>query len=163
MLKLLSKHLIRIKNTINRRLKMFLLKCQYGKSFQYKKFHFRNGFHVYIEDEGCINIGKNCFFNNYCSITARKEITIGNDCIFGENVKIYDHNHKYIDKDKLIREQGFISEPVVIEDNCWIGSNVTILKGVRIGSGCVVGAGVVVYKDVPADTIIIAKQSINKI
>lgn len=160
MLNLLSKHIMRIKNTIYRRLKMFLLKCQYGKRFKYEKFHFRNGFHIYIEDNGFINIGKNCFFNNYCSITARKKVTIGNDCIFGENVKIYDHNHKYSEKNKLIREQGFTAESVIIENNCWIGSNVTILKGVRIGSGSVVGAGVVVYSDIPDNSVIISKQNI---
>lgn len=160
MLKLLSKHIMRIKNTICRRLKMFVLKCQYGKNFRYEKFHFRNGFHVYIEDSGFIKIGKNCFFNNYCSITARKEVVIGNDCIFGENVKIYDHNHKYSEKNILIREQGFIAESVIIENNCWIGSNVIILKGVRIGAGSVVGAGVVVYRDIPDNSVIISKQTI---
>lgn len=34
----------------------------------------------------------------------------------------------------------------MIEDDCWIGANVTILKGVTIGRGSVVAAGAVVTK-----------------
>jgi galactoside O-acetyltransferase len=41
------------------------------------------------------------------------------------------------------------SDPVVIEDNVWIGSKVVILPGVRIGSRAVIGAGSVVTKDIP--------------
>ena len=42
---------------------------------------------------------------------------------------------------------------VVIEDDCWIGSNATILKGVRIGRGSVIGAGAIVSKDIPPYSI----------
>lgn len=44
--------------------------------------------------------------------------------------------------------------PVVIEDDVWIGANVTILKGVTIGRGSVVAAGVVVTKSCPPYSII---------
>lgn len=152
------KHCIRLNNTISRRLKMISLKCQYGNCFKYEKFHFRKGFHIYIEDGGSIFIGKNCFFNHNCSITARDKIFIGGNCIFGENVKIYDHNHKYRDKNKLISKQGFSSAPVVVNDNCWIGSNVTILKGVTIGENSVIGAGVIVYKNIPENSVVINQQ-----
>lgn len=159
LLYLFTKHITRLKNTINRKVKIISLKLQYGNQFQAEKFHFRKGFSVFIEENGILKIGKNVFFNNYCSITARQKISIGNNCIFGENVKLYDHNHKYKDKTKLICKQGFVSEEIVIEDDCWIGSNVTILKGVHIGKHSVVGTGVVVYKDLPTNSIIICKQN----
>jgi maltose O-acetyltransferase len=41
------------------------------------------------------------------------------------------------------------SDPVIIEDNVWIGSKVVILPGVRIGSRAVIGAGSIVTKDIP--------------
>ena len=44
--------------------------------------------------------------------------------------------------------------PVVIEDGCWIGANVTILKGVTIGRGSVVAAGAVVTKSCEPYSII---------
>lgn len=140
---------------------MFSLKLQYGKQFQAEKFHFRKGFSVFIEENGLLKIGKNVFFNNYCSITARQKISIGDNCIFGENVKLYDHNHKYKDGDKLICKQGFISDEITIDEDCWIGSNVTILKGVHIGKHSVVGAGVIVYKDLPANSITVCKQNVS--
>ena len=87
-------------------------------------------------------------------------MTIGDHCIFGENVKIYDHNHKYNDLSMPIGKQGFSSKEIVIEDNCWIASNVIILKGVHIGANSVIGAGVIVYKDVPENSVVVCRQDI---
>ncbi len=39
--------------------------------------------------------------------------------------------------------------PIVIENDVWIASNVTIKEGVRIGSGAVVAMNSLVTKDVP--------------
>lgn len=103
---------------------------------------------------GKIWIGNGCFFNNNCSITASEKIEIGDNCIFGENVSIYDQNHRFRNKNQLIKEQGYSVAPVIIGNNVWIGSNVTILKGVTIGDHCVIGANCVIYKDVPNDTIV---------
>ncbi|WP_434437815.1 DapH/DapD/GlmU-related protein [Limosilactobacillus fermentum] len=50
---------------------------------------------------------------------------------------------------------------IVIEDDCWIGSNVIILDGVKIGRGSVIGAGSLVSKDIPAGSIYINKRNIN--
>lgn len=79
---------------------------------------------------------------------------------FGENVHLYDHNHNYEEKDVLICNQGFSSDEIIIEEGCWIGSNVTILKGVHIGKHSVIGAGVIVYKDLPENSLTINKQNI---
>ena len=115
----------------------------------------RKEFSVVIEDEGRVVLGDRCFFNNNCSVNSLCGITIGNDCIFGENVHIYDHNHRYKNMDIPINDQGFSYGEVVIGDNCWIGSNVVILKGVTIHNHSVIGAGSVVYKDVPENSIMI--------
>lgn len=114
-----------------------------------------------IDRQGKVIIGDNVFFNNYCSVNANESITIGDGTLFGENVRIYDHNHKYKDVNVPIKEQGFTSAPVVIGKHCWIASNVTILKGVHIGDNCVIGAGCVIYKDVPANTTVVNKQNLE--
>ncbi|NPV58478.1 MAG: hypothetical protein HPY75_02300 [Actinobacteria bacterium] len=44
--------------------------------------------------------------------------------------------------------------PVVIEEDCWIGSHSVILKGVTVGAGAVVAAGAVVTRDVPSLSIV---------
>ena len=59
---ILIKHIIRLKNTVLRHMRMISLKMQYGSQIKLQKFHFRDNFHVYIEDEGILEIGKNCFF-----------------------------------------------------------------------------------------------------
>ncbi|PIB95634.1 hypothetical protein CSW60_13660 [Caulobacter sp. X] len=46
------------------------------------------------------------------------------------------------------------SDYIHIEDDVWIGFNVTILSGVRIGRGAVVAAGAVVVRDVGAYQIV---------
>ncbi|MDH6228193.1 acetyltransferase-like isoleucine patch superfamily enzyme [Streptomyces sp. MJP52] len=48
---------------------------------------------------------------------------------------------------------GRFPEPVVIEDEVWIGGNAVVLPGVRIGRGPVIGAGGVVSRDVPPVTV----------
>ena len=68
-----------------------------------------------------------------------------------------------IETDKLISKQGFQSDEVVIEDDCWIATNVTILKGVHVGRHSVIGTGVILYKDVPANSVIVCKQELRKV
>lgn len=38
---------------------------------------------------------------------------------------------------------------VIIENDVWIGANVTILEGVKIGNGAIIGANSLVTKDIP--------------
>lgn len=85
-------------------------------------------------------------------------ITIGNKVMLGPNVTIMggDHNIDVIGKymfDVHIKKPSD-DLPVIIEDDVWIGANVTILKSVHIGEGSVIAAGAVVTKDVPSYTII---------
>lgn len=134
--------------------KMFVYKMVYGKRFAMPlNATFRSGFHLVIEDVGRVEIGKHCFFNNYCTLASRAGITIGEGTLFGENVKVYDHNHCYRDTTLPIKEQGYTAAPITIGKHCWIASNVVVLKGVTIGDNCVIGAGCIVYKDVESGTV----------
>jgi len=45
------------------------------------------------------------------------------------------------------------SKDVSIDDNVFLGSNVTILKGVKIGENSVIASGSVVVKDIPPNAI----------
>ena len=137
-------------------MKIFIYKMIYGKRLTMPmNCSFRSGFHLVIESSGGVFVGNNCFFNNYCTLASRAGITIGDGTIFGENVKVYDHNHCYKDVNVPIKYQGYTEAPIVIGKHCWIASNVVILKGVTIGDNCVIGAGCVVYKDVPERTVMV--------
>ena len=146
--------LISVGLRINAFLTKLKYKCYFGKGFKYGKFTCRKRFNVFVEKTGTITIGDGCFFNNDCSLNCHEKITIGNDCVFGENVKIYDHNHKFRDENTRIANQGFSIAPIHIGDNCWIGSNVTILKGARIGKHVVIGAGCIVDREIKDNSIV---------
>ncbi len=107
---------------------------------------------------GQLIIGRNNFFNNNVSINVRSKVIIGSNCLFGENICIYDHNHNFSAIDKNIREQGFSSQEIKIGDNVWVGSGAIILSGVSIGSGSIIAAGTVLTKDVPANCIVLQKR-----
>jgi len=148
-------YLLKIRFHIVAFIKVLIYKLLFGKKFIIgKKSTFRRNFHVMIEDNGKVQIGSNVFFNNGCSLSSLKLIEIGDHTIFGENVLIYDHNHKFRKSDSSVKEQGYSIEEVKIGKNCWIGSNVVILKGVHIGDNSVIGAGCVVNFDVPNNTIL---------
>lgn len=122
---------------------------------------FRKSFTLLIDENAKVHIGNRAFFNNYCSIVSMNDIFIGDDCIFGENVKIYDHNHRFNIKDQVIAEQGFKTAPIIIRNNCWIANNVVILKGVTIGENSVIGAGCVICKDIPANSVVTIDEKIK--
>lgn len=101
---------------------------------------------------GVLQLGDYVFFNRNCIVAALHQITIGNRCIFGPGVTIYDHDHKF-GYDGIIQGK-YNTTPVIIEDNCWIGANVTVLRGTHIGEGCVIGAGTVVKGEIPPHSIV---------
>lgn len=130
-------------------------KLEYGKRCTFgKRFCFRNMMLINICDTGNTKIGDNVFFNNGCSINSHCQIIIGDNCIFGENVKIYDHNHIFSEYDKPIYSQGYKNKMVEIGNDCWIGSNVTILPGSIIGCKTIIGAGCVIFDSIPEGSIV---------
>jgi acetyltransferase-like isoleucine patch superfamily enzyme len=115
---------------------------------------FREYCSVMIYNNAHLSIGENVFFNRYCSINCLSNIVIGQNTIFGEGVKLYDHNHKFGEEGKPIWEQGYKKGNITIGSNCWIGSNVTILNNVEIGNNVVIGAGCLIYKNIPSNCVV---------
>ena len=125
-----------------------------------KNFRCRNNVSFRVYNSGIVSIGKNCFFNDGCSINCQKRVVIGDNVIFGQNVMIFDHDHDYrqnMDK--------YVTGDVKIGNNVWIGANVIILRGVSIGNNVVVAAGTTVRDDIPDNSVIYQKKEmiINKI
>lgn len=130
-------------------------KFMYGKNINFgEKVAYRMGFKIRIEGEGQLTIGTRTSFNYNCSISCLGQIDIGDDCLIGENVKFYDHNHNYTDPSELIDKQGFRVGKISVGNNCWIGSNVTILNNVEIGDNVVIGADCLIYQSIPSNTLV---------
>lgn len=155
--------LFKLKYKISSFFKKILMKIVYKDKINFgKRFNFRKSFEVMIGKSGKLDIGNDCFFNNNCSIFCLQKIEIGHGTIFGENVKIYDHNHKFKNNKVLIKHQGYSTDEIVIGSNCWFGSNTVILKGVKIGDNCVIGANCVIDFDIPQNTIIQSERNYIK-
>lgn len=103
------------------------------------------------DSEEKIIIGNRCALNFNVMINANCEgnINIGNNVIIGPNTVIRASNHNTDRYDMLIRDQGHKGGKIKIDDDVWIGANVTILPNVTIGKSTIIGAGSVVTKDIP--------------
>jgi maltose O-acetyltransferase len=113
---------------------------------------------------GSITMGNHCSLSVNSRIISTTRITIGNRVLIAHNVNIIDNNSHPLDAD--LRHQDFLesytigmqphdlnAKPIVIEDDVWIGYNVSVKKGVTIGEGAIIGSDSVVTHDVPAWTI----------
>lgn len=60
-----------------------------------------------------------------------------------------------------IREQGYKLKQVIIEENCWIGSNVVILPGTKISANSIIGAGCVISGLIPEGVIVTSNRELN--
>lgn len=92
-----------------------------------------------------IKIGNNTGISG-ATIYAWEDIQIGNNCIIGANVKIFDTDFHPVDAGARLNgsRDAVKTSPVKIGDNVFIGVNAIILKGTVLGNNCVVGAGSVV-------------------
>lgn len=111
---------------------------------------------IHVGDD--VFIGPGAFFS-----ATETHIRIGNKVMFGPRVTLLGGNHNagvigrymFDVKEKRPRDD----EPIVIEDDTWIGACATILKGVTVGRGAIVGAGSLVTKNVPPYTIVVGNPA----
>ena len=99
-----------------------------------------------------IEIGEGCGFSS-TAISAAQSVRIGKRVMCGANVAIMDTDWHSFDAEQRQAGTAGPASPVLIEDDVWLGMNVTVLKGVTIGARTVVAAGSVVTRSLPAGVI----------
>ena len=72
----------------------------------------------------------------------------------GPRVNLLAENHNFDLADVPIKSQGVTRQPIVIEDDCWLGAGSAVLAGVTVGHDSVVAAGAVVTRDVPPYSVV---------
>ena len=127
-----------------------------GKMHLGKGLHVRRNVTFEAMQDGYIEIGNGCFFNEGCMIVSKEHIVIGEKASFGPNVMVYDQDHDtYRSKET---ETAYRSSPIIIGKRVWIGANSVILRGSVIGDGCVIGAGCVIKGTYPPGTLVVQKR-----
>lgn len=123
-------------------------------------------FHVkypWVKYEGFVRVMPHTSFAKGMKITIGHNVQFGNDCkiasdiCFGNNILIAGqvcfvgkNDHKFMTPEKFIwNSQRGENGVTIVEDDVWIGYNVTVVGGIRIGKGSIIAAGSVITKDVP--------------
>jgi acetyltransferase-like isoleucine patch superfamily enzyme len=108
-----------------------------------------------------ISIGHNVYIGPGAMFLASDSfIKIGDKVMFGPNVSIIGGNHathiigKMMADYKISDKSPDDDQPVVIEEDVWVGAGAHILNGVNIKRGSIIAAGAVVTKDVPPYAIV---------
>lgn len=81
-------------------------------------------------------------------IHSRSSVSIGNHVKIGGNVRIFDHDFHALDATIRASSSDRLhvrSRPIIIGDDCFIGTNAIILKGTNLGARTIVAAGSVVF------------------
>lgn len=95
------------------------------------------------------NIGAHSYISAY---NAR--FIVKKNCAIAEGLTVHTGNHarvlgKFITQITEENKPKGYDKDVIVNEDCWIGSNVTLLCGITIGRGSTIAAGSVVNKDIP--------------
>ena len=109
---------------------------------------------------GCefVNVEKLCLGSNIsihamCYIEAFGGITIGDDVSIAHASSLVSFNHTWSDSNRPIKYNGSVGNPIIIDDDVWIGCGCRILAGVHISSRSIIAAGAVVNKNVEGNSV----------
>ena len=114
---------------------------------------------IYVGENAVLTLGNKNYFNQGLIISCQDSISIGNGCMFGPNVMIFDNNHRYYKNTGVSFDLS--KKEVQIGNNCWIASNVVILKGTTIGDNCIIGASSVISGNIPENSIVISNRDLE--
>lgn len=128
----------------------------------------------------CTSIGRNVRIGNACEIKnsiIMDGVHIGHlsyvgDSIIGENCNLgagtITANYrldagtvKMMVKDRLV-DTGRTKLGAVLGDNVKTGINALLMPGVKIGNNCWIGPNVIVHRDLPLNTAVFLKQSLEE-
>lgn len=100
-----------------------------------------------------LKIGDNSGLGINCNVPS--DIQIGCDVMMGPNVFILSANHRIDNLLEPMWKQGHLeNKRTIIEDDIWIGRQVTFTPGRILQTGSIVGVGTVLTKDFPPFSII---------
>lgn len=125
----------------------------YGRVVVGAYTHF--GAHARVRShEGTVRIGSKSVIGIRNTINGWIDISIGDTCLFGDDVYICDFDHVMADLSTPIKDQGIVKSPVRIGDDVWLGAKVVVTRGTRIGAQSVVAASAVARGTYPERSVV---------
>jgi putative colanic acid biosynthesis acetyltransferase WcaF len=100
-------------------------------------------------------IGANSWIGEGVWIDNLAEVRIGSNSCLSQGAYICTGNHDY--KDELFR---LTSQPITIEDECWICAFAKIAPGVTVKRGSVIGFGAVLIKDTEENKVYLGNPAV---
>ncbi|MEL6671263.1 MAG: putative colanic acid biosynthesis acetyltransferase [Bacteroidota bacterium] len=119
-------------------------------------------------------VGKGVLLRPSCSITYPWKVEIGEDSWIGDEVVLYSLGQITIGANAVVSQRSYIctgshdyldtafgiyAQPIIIEEEAWLATDVFVAPGLRIGAGTVVGARSSVLHDLPAGKICIGSPA----
>lgn len=112
---------------------------------------------------GAIRLGSGVQLRDHCELKSKGELVLGERAILGRNVTLHcdtrielgarvglaervtvaDSDHGHDGTDTFFMEQPVTSEPVLLEDNVFLATNVVVLRGTTVRRNAVAAAGAV--------------------
>lgn len=107
-------------------------------------------------DVGCQTFVKeNVFINKDCFFMDLGGIWIDRNVKIGPRVSLITVNHA----ENPQKRQQLITKSIHLQQNVWLGANVTVLPGVTIGENSIVGACSLVTKDVESNSVYVGSPA----
>ena len=133
-----------------------------GKWVRYhlcKRIFKKCGKNVNIEKYAKFGSGEHIEIGDYSGIGVKATIPdgsiIGKYVMMGPNCFVHQRNHSFSRTDIPMMQQGFTpTKPIVIDDDVWIGRDVTIMIGRHISKGSIIAANCVLTKDYPEYSVV---------
>lgn len=123
---------------------------------------FAKGSHIFVGNQGRLQIGKNFIGNYGLHIVCRKKINIADEVLVSWKCLVMDNDgHEIYNSKQQVQNN---SKTVEIGNHVWIGCNTSIYKGVRIADNCVIGANSVIKKScLESENIYVSRQENIKV
>ena len=100
-------------------------------------------------NRGQVRLGDRSWLGPFCLVYGNGGVQLGDNVLVAAHTTINSVSHSSERCDIPINDQPVLSDPVLIEDDVWIGLNAVILQGITIGRGSIIGAGAVVTRSIP--------------
>jgi putative colanic acid biosynthesis acetyltransferase WcaF len=113
-------------------------------------------------------IGRHTIIRASVTVTYPWKLTVGERCQIGDDVVLYSLGQITIGDCAVVSQRSYLcagahdylnptfdlfQQPITIEDEVWLATDVFVGPGVRVGKGAVVGVRSTVLKDVAAATV----------